>query len=120
MIDEDIYEKIKFTDSFCTNLSMSKDYRKNGIGVVCIENDNIVGVVTSDLVYNDSIELNIKVNPDKRREGIASALDAKFIIECLKRKIYPVVDCANMNGLKLALKIGYEVDSEYNVYLIVK
>ena len=119
-IDNQIYEIIKNTDSFCTNLSMSKNYEQNGIGFVCMEENKIVGVITSDLVYKNAVELNIKVNPDKRREGIGSALYAIFIFECLKKNIYPVVDAGNLTGLYLALKAGYEKKSEYNVYLIVK
>ena len=119
-IDGEIYDKIQNTDSFCTKLSMSKNYEQNGIGFVCMEKNIIVAVITSDLVYKNAVELNIKVNPDKRREGIGSALYAIFILECIKKKIYPVVDAANLNGLYLALKAGYEKESEYNVYLIVK
>ncbi len=117
-INEEIYYRIKNTDSFCTNIGMSIDYFKNGIGVCCIENDEIIGIATSNIFYNNGIEINIKVNPEKRRKGIASAISSKLILECLKKGKIPYWDAANDNSLGLAKKLGYTEKCKYKVYYI--
>lgn len=121
-IDIDMYNKIQEIGdkSFCTNLGMTYEYDKNGIGFVCLEQKEIVGVATSNIIYRDGIEINIKVNPDKRRQGIAKAISAKLILECINKNIYPSWDAANEKSLALAKQLGYEVDKSYNVYLIRK
>lgn len=121
-IDLDLYNKIQSIGkkSFCTNLGMTFEYEKNGIGYVCLENNDIVGVVTSNIIYDKEIEINIKVNPEKRRQGIAKAISAKLILECLKLGCYPNWDAANDNSLNLAKQLGYEMNKPYNVYLIRK
>lgn len=117
-INEIVYNQIKSQDSFCTNIAMTENYQKNGIGICCIENDKIVGVVTSNIYYKDGIEINIKVNPEKRRQGIASAISAKLILKCLELNKKPYWDAANENSVGLATKLGYKKKEAYNVYLI--
>ena len=119
-IYSNLYEKIKNTDSYVTNIEMSSEYEKNGIGFCAINNENneIIGVITSNAVYDDGIEINIKIFEQYRRKGIGSVLSAYLILECLKRNIYPYWDAFNTNSLKLAQKLGYELDEEYRTYKI--
>lgn len=119
IINEEMYKRIKETDSWVTNLGMSVDYEKYGIGFCAINKQNeIVAIVTSDMVYDDGIEINIKVKDTERQKGIATAISASIILECIKRNIYPSWDAANTNSIGLAEKLGYERDSEYKIYKI--
>lgn len=120
-IDIELYNRILNTDSFVTNLKMSDEYEKYGIGFCAFdENDNIVGLVTSNAIYDNSIEINIKVDENERRKGIASAITSKLILECLEKNIYPSWDAANMCSVNLSKKLGYEYDSEYRIYKVNK
>lgn len=120
-IDKVLYEKIQSTDSFVTNLKMSENYEKYGIGFCALnEKDEIVGIVTSNAVYDNSVEINIKVAEKERRKGIATAISSKMILECLEKNIYPSWDAANMNSVSLSQKLGYEFDSEYRIYKVNK
>lgn len=118
-IDDENYKIIKETDSFSTNINMTADYKKYGIGFFVVNpNNEIVAVITSNGVYDDAVELNIKIEENDRHKGIGTALSAKMILECLERNIYPSWDAANLNSVGLAKKLGYEVDSEYRIYKI--
>lgn len=119
IIDDEMYKIIKETDSWVTNLGMSKNYSEYGIGFCAIKNsDEIVSVITSDMVYDDGVEINIKVKDTERQKGIATAISASMILECIKRNKYPSWDAANSNSVGLAKKLGYECDSEYKIYKI--
>lgn len=120
-IDKNLYKKIQNTNSYVTNLKMSDNYEKYGIGYCAInEKDEIVGLVTSNAVYNKGIEINLKVDENYRRKGIATAISSKIILDCLDKNIYPSWDAANMNSVNLAEKLGYEFDSEYRIYKVNK
>lgn len=118
-IDSKLYAVIQKTDSWVTNLGMSPEYEKNGIGFCAIDKfGEIVAVITSEMVYKKGIEINLKVKETERQKGIATVLASNLILECIKRNIYPSWDAANEKSLKLAEKLGYEFDSKYKIYKI--
>lgn len=118
-IDKEMYNRIQETDSYVTNLGMSEQYEKNGIGFCALnEDEEIIAVITSDGIFNGGIDVNIKVKDTYRRKGIATAISAKMILECISKGLYPSWDAANLNSVGLAQKLGYELDSEYRIYKI--
>ncbi len=40
---------------------ITDDYKNKGIGVCCFRNDEIVGICSSNIIYKDGIEINIRV-----------------------------------------------------------
>ena len=119
-IDEVLYKQVKESSEQCTTIGMTENYSKNGIGICCIEGNRIIGLATSNIIYEDGIEINIKVNEEKRNEGIATAIASKLIIECIDNNLYPNWDAANSNSVGLAKKLGYKIGASYYVYLIKK
>ena len=119
-IDKELFEIINNTDSYVTNIEMSADYEEKGIGFCAINNENneIIGVATSNAVYDDGIEINIKVSDKYRKKGIATALCSSLIIGCLEKNIHPYWDAFNKNSLALAEKLGYEIEEEYRTYKV--
>jgi len=117
-IDSDVLNTISKTDSYVCNLGMTDNYEENGLGYVAYKDEKIVGVCTSNFVYKNSIEINLKVDEECRRKGLATCLAANLILDAIKNKIYPSWDAANLNSLELAKKLGYEFDSKYEVYRI--
>lgn len=97
-------------------INITDDYEENGIGYCCMYENEIIGVASSNIFYNDGIEVNIKVKENYRRKGIASAMAARLILECLKENKKISWDAANMNSVHLAQKLGFELDSAYDVY----
>lgn len=108
-------------DNYCTNIKYSYDYCKNGVGKICRrkEDHKIVGVITSNIFYEDGIELNIKVNPECRRKGIALAISAEILKECIKLNKKPYWDAANEISVKLSEKLGYIKEQEYKVFYLI-
>ena len=82
-------------------------------------NDIIIGVVSSNIFYNDGIEVNIKVKEDYRRKGIATTLASLLILNCIKENKKISWDAANLNSVGLAQKLGFEYDSEYDCYKLI-
>lgn len=118
-IDDINYKIIKETNSFACNITMSDNFEKCGIGF-CAKNkkDEIVAVIVSNGIYDDGLEINIKIEENDRHKGLGTALGANMILECLKQNKYPSWDAANSDSVGLAEKLGYEVDSEYRIYKI--
>ncbi|MDO4963745.1 MAG: GNAT family N-acetyltransferase, partial [bacterium] len=111
-IDEYLANKIK-EEKF---INITDDYKNYGIGFCCIYNNEIIGVASSNIFYKDGIEVNIKVKEEYRRKGIATAMASKLIIECLSRNKKISWDASNTNSVRLAQKLGFEYDSEYDIY----
>ena len=97
-------------------INITDDYEKNGIGYCCMYDNEIIGVASSNIFYNDGIEVNIKVKENYRRKGIATAMAAKLILDCLKENKKISWDAANINSVRLAEKLGFEFDSAYDIY----
>lgn len=117
-IDERIYKLIKADDEDPKQMKITDDYMNKGIGVCCFREDEIVGICSSNIIYKDGIEINIRVKEGYKHKGIGTAMASKLILMCLEKGIYPSWDAANLTSLELAKKLGYSYDSEYNIYKI--
>lgn len=95
---------------------ITDNYKKNGIGYCCLYNNQIIGVASSNIIYNDGIEVNIKVKEEFQRKHIATILAAKLILLCINNNKTISWDAANMKSVKLAEKLGFQYDSTYDVY----
>ncbi len=115
-IDEILANRIK-KEKF---INITNNYKKYGIGFCCIYNNEIVGVASSNIFYKDGIEVNIKVNEQYRRKGIATAMVSNLILECLEQNKKISWDAANINSVRLAEKLGFKYDSTYNIYSFSK
>ena len=101
-INEKLSDRIK-KEKF---INITDDYEKNGIGYCCMYENEIIGVASSNIFYKDGIEVNIKVKENYRRKGIATAMGAKLILDCLKENKKISWDAANMNSVSTSSKIG--------------
>ncbi|MBE5820760.1 MAG: GNAT family N-acetyltransferase [Clostridiales bacterium] len=97
-------------------IRITDNYKERGIGCCCIIDENIIGVATSNIIYNEGIEVNIKVSEEYRRKGIASALASYLIIMCVDRNLKVSWDAANLNSVGLAKKLGFIYAGPYNIY----
>lgn len=111
-INEDLASRIKEEDF----INITDNYKKYGIGYCCIYNNQIVGVASSNIFYQDGIEVNIYVEEKFRRKGIATALASNLILECLNQNKKVSWDAANINSVNLAKKLGFTYDKPYDIY----
>lgn len=94
-------------------------YKELGLGVVAMNDGEIVAGASSYSRYEKGIEIEIDTREDHRRKGLAYACGAKLIIECLKRDLYPSWDAQNKWSVALAEKLGYQFSHEYTAYEIM-
>lgn len=116
LIDKELALKIK-KEKY---MSITDDYERFGVGYCCLYHNEIVGVASSNIIYKDGIEVNIKVSEEHRRKGIATMLASNLILKCIEEKKKVSWDAANMNSVKLANKLGFKYDSKYNIYTFEK
>lgn len=119
LIDLDLYEKVmqeEWCEDFCSNFKDGEDFVKNGIGVVVLNNEEIIGGASSFSIYDNGIEVEIVTKESYRNQGLATICGAKLILECLKKNKYPSWDAANKVSVKVAEKLGYHFDKSYFVY----
>ncbi|MBR3229365.1 MAG: GNAT family N-acetyltransferase [Clostridia bacterium] len=115
-IKDDLIDKVR-EEGF--NIT-TENYEKNGIGFCCIYNNEIIGSASSNIFYKDGIEVNVRVKEKYRRKGIATAMCANLILECINQNKKISWDAKDMNSVKLAEKLGFEYDSPYNRYKFKK
>lgn len=117
-IDAQLYDLVMATEwacDFCSSFKSCKDFLENGIGVVALWEDEIVGGSSSYIYYPGGIEVEVDTRSDMRRRGIALACSAQLILSCLERGLYPSWDAANLMSVGLAEKLGYEQKSAYTI-----
>lgn len=78
-------------------------------------NNNLVGTITSNILYLDGFEVNIIVDEEHQGNGLAKALGSAFILKCMDLKIEPVWDAYTQTSKILSEKLGYELLEAYNV-----
>lgn len=120
-IDESLYYKVledPFMADCCSNFSSLEDFMEHGLGFVIIKDDRIITGASSYSYDEGIIDITIGTHLEYRRKGLALACAAKLILECLNRNIYPSWNAANLESVALAQKLGYQLESEYEVYSI--
>lgn len=115
--NENIYHqamKEAWSQEFCETFSSAEDYLARGFGFAVQKNGELASGASTMTVYNGGIEIQVATHKKYKRNGLALACAAATIQECVRRKIRPCWDAANLISKKMALKLGYEYRGEYN------
>lgn len=107
-----------FSKDFCSLFDSPQDYVKRGLGFCILRNNMMVCGASSYSVYDGGIEIEIATKEEFRRKGLALICAAELMLECFKRGLYPSWDAANIGSMRLAEKLGYIFNHEYDTYLI--
>lgn len=102
----------------CANFSSAADYIARGMGYCVLFQGALVAGASAYAVYDDGIEVEIDTLADHRRKGLALACASGLILKCLASGQYPYWDAANERSLMLAKKLGYQVNREYQSYIL--
>lgn len=94
------------------------DFLHRGVGFCVLRGDEPVGGASSYSIWREGIEIEVDIREDCRRKGLAAAVSATLILDCLKRGLYPSWDAANLASVALAEKLGYRLDHSYTVSVI--
>jgi GNAT superfamily N-acetyltransferase len=120
-IDRQMYQQVMSTGwavDFCSQFPDADAFVREGLGYVCLLNDEIVGGASSYIRYSSGIEIQVETRPDCRRLGIAAACCARLILTCLEKGLYPSWDAANRASVALAEKLGYHEGGAYPVWYL--
>lgn len=91
----------------------AEDFMERGLGFGVSERGKIVGAAYSSLASSHAIESSLFVHPQHRRMGLGTALAARLLIECLRRKVRPNWDAANLISCRMGEKLGLTAAGEY-------
>ena len=118
-IDAELYEKCLLdpvTADFVSSFGSRDRYLELGRGVVILKDGRIVSGASSYTRYREGIEIEVDTVPEERRKGLACIACASLILRCLDEGLYPSWDAHNMDSVRLAEKLGYELDHAYTAY----
>ena len=115
-----------------TNISLSEEERsqdlqgdfesyqdfalKGGFGFVILKNNEVIAGISSGLVYQGAVEVEVATRPDKQGNGFAKKLGAAMILESLNRDMFPLWDAHNEASKKVAELLGYELVEPYEAF----
>ncbi len=120
-IDGAIYDLCMESELFidCVmHFGSKENYFSLGRGFAALKDGKLASVASSFSVYREGIEIEIDTVEEERRKGLASAVAAALILDCLKDGLYPSWDAANAESVHLAEKLGYEFSHEYPCYWV--
>ncbi len=92
------------------------DFLERGIAYTLMEDDKLTGAVYSSLVCNRGIEVSLFVDKPYRRRGIATAIAAALLLECVQRGMRPNWDAANLESCTIAERLGYTHIGSYDSF----
>lgn len=124
-IDETYYASIRkqnWSKDLSSNYPNYRFFRQWGFGFLVqeVSTGKIVAGASSFSSSRDSIEIEIDTAPEYRRRGLATAVAARMVLECIRRDKYPSWDAANLISVRIAEKLGYHLEEEYICYTTKK
>lgn len=120
-IDRDAYRQclaFPWSKDLVSGFPTYEEFERLGLGFVVTKNGIVVAGASSYSRYRDGIEIEIVTHMDHRRRGLATAVGAALILECLRRGWYPSWDAYSLVSVALAEKLGYSFSHEYPVYYV--
>ncbi len=94
----------------------AEDFLARGVGYTLLEDGKPAGAAYSSLACSRGIEVSLFVDEPYRRRGIATAISAALLLECVRRGLRPNWDAANPESCALAEKLGYTPAGTYESY----
>lgn len=92
------------------------DFVERSLGFVAFESDAIMGLAYGSLACSRGIEVSLFVEEAYRRQGVATALAGRLLLECVHLGRRPNWDAANPESCALAEKLGYVGAGTYDAF----
>ena len=84
-----------------------EQFLKLGFGLCGFLDDELVTAAFSGSVSRFSVAIQIDTHRDYRQRGFATAIGARFILDCLEKGLTPEWNAATQISAALARKLGY-------------
>ena len=121
-IDQRLYNlamKEEWSRDLCSNFEDFRHFEAKGFGYGAMKGHRLVSGCSAYGASEGMMEIQVDTRKDFRRQGLALACSAAFVLECLERNLSPNWDAANQQSVELAEKLGYVFDREYQVYKLL-
>ena len=105
-------------NSFVSNFKGREDFLENGFAFCVYAGEELASAASTFGYYSGGYELQIATDPKFRRRGYALTASAAFLLECLDRGKRPHWDAANMTSVRIAQRLGFEYDGEYEALTV--
>lgn len=120
-IDESAYKalpKEEWSKDLVANYATAERFARLGLGYIIVESatERIVAGASTFASSKHTNELQLCTHPDYEGHGFATALAARFILECLKTGKRANWDAAHLTSVHIAEKLGYHFAEEYVAY----
>ncbi len=118
-IDEKLYHQImkeEWSRDLCASFDTAERFMAYAFGYVAVKGREILAGCSCYGVSEGMMEIEVDTRRDWRRNGLALACSAAFLLECLEKGLTPNWDAVNLQSVGLAEKLGYVFDREYQVY----
>jgi len=112
----DACRKEEWSADFTAQFASFADFYKTALGILVLHDQKIVSGASTYACYPGGIEIEVDTKNEYRRRGLARAAAAKLILESLKKGFYPDWDAHTEISAKLAVSLGYFLDTPYTVY----
>lgn len=99
-----------------SNFKDINDFLANGVGFVAVYEGKPVAAASSYTIYDNGVEIQIDTHVDHRKKGLAEAVAAALVLNCLNTGKTPCWDAANLTSEHIAKKIGFVPKGEYNCF----
>ncbi|MEN6370100.1 MAG: GNAT family N-acetyltransferase [Thermotogota bacterium] len=96
------------------------DFLRRGAGYVATHEGRVVGSATSAVTSARAIDIDIETAAAHRRKGLATAVGAALVLECLVRGLEPLWLASNEVSCCLAEKLGYTRVDQYETLEIAQ
>lgn len=94
----------------------AEDFVARSVGYTLLLEGGPIGAAYGSLVNSRSLEVSVFVAEPYRRQGVATALAACLVLECLRRGLRPNWDAANPESCALAEKLGFVAAGTYQAF----
>lgn len=118
-MDQRLYRlalKEEWSRDFCSNFESYEAFEREGLGFVALDGHRLVSGCSAYGISQGMIEVKVATRREYKRQGLALACSARFILACLEKGIYPSWDADSLPSAGLAEKLGYLFEKEYQVY----
>ncbi len=89
------------------------DFLERSFGYTLLRDGTPAGIAYGSLVNSRGLEVSVFIDEPYRRQGIATALAGRLVLECLRRGLRPNWDAANPESCALAEKLGFTPAGSY-------
>ena len=112
-------EKASFTTPWSEILFMNEIFKPRSLPKAAMIEEKLVGYICANYLLDEGHILNVTVNPDFRKQGVASRL-VQYMIDLLNKEgcltIFLEVRISNEAALKMYEKAGFRIISARKAY----